>query len=427
MDKNTQDLASAIKNTFAPDSGGVIYPYVAKKTWNSVYRFEARLDTPVDPAILSRAVQAMHGRFPTFFVQIIKEKSVYKLYTVPYEDIVQPVGNYICGPFLVGEEGRPLIRIMYNGCTIIFEAFHTVSDGHGAMEFFRSLVARYFIEAGYVFPLGDIRSCDDEPGAEEAEDAFLSVPKGPGGGGGIAKIGSFAYQHGKDDKKVHLTVTDLAMPFDQLHDLAKDHNTTVGVMLTSVFMWALVTSQDVPSGREIRISVPVDMRKYFPSLTLRNFSLYIIVGIRPDEKKWDFDSIVESIAAQFKEKLNALDFQDMANSNVKSLASVFFRRTPVPLKRAILRFGYDYLGERLFTTTLSNIGRIELPEQIMEHIEDVRFVLGQTMVSRINAIAYTFKDTSRVILTSDVSNMIVQELYASKLRDFGIDVKKLYE
>lgn len=40
------------------DKAGIIYPYVAKKDWNSVYRIEAKLSSPLDFFSLRKAAKA---------------------------------------------------------------------------------------------------------------------------------------------------------------------------------------------------------------------------------------------------------------------------------------------------------------------------------------------------------------------------------
>lgn len=53
----TKPLRDKNEKYIEPDGAGIIYPYVANKNWNSVYRVEAKLKLRVDIAALESAVK----------------------------------------------------------------------------------------------------------------------------------------------------------------------------------------------------------------------------------------------------------------------------------------------------------------------------------------------------------------------------------
>lgn len=61
------------------DGAGIIYPYVANKDWNSVYRVEARLKTTVEFTKLEEAVKIMRSKYPYFFSRISTHGKKYVL------------------------------------------------------------------------------------------------------------------------------------------------------------------------------------------------------------------------------------------------------------------------------------------------------------------------------------------------------------
>ena len=64
---------NARKDSYLPDSSGIIYSYVNKADWTAAFRFEVALDSEVDKETLNKAIEITRKRFPTFFVQVSPE------------------------------------------------------------------------------------------------------------------------------------------------------------------------------------------------------------------------------------------------------------------------------------------------------------------------------------------------------------------
>ena len=79
-----------------------------------------------------------------------------------------------CQPVRFKEDNGWLIRFYYYETRISLEVFHALSDGAGALTFFRTVLAAYFRETGRDIPyagqgLLDLR---EPPLREEREDAY---------------------------------------------------------------------------------------------------------------------------------------------------------------------------------------------------------------------------------------------------------------
>ena len=71
-------------------------------------------------------------------------------------------------------KNRYLIRVYYYDRQISFEAFHSLSDGYGAITFLKTLTAVYLRNRGVNIPSGNgILDISEEPPAEEMEDAYI--------------------------------------------------------------------------------------------------------------------------------------------------------------------------------------------------------------------------------------------------------------
>lgn len=78
-----------------------------------------------------------------------------------------------CQPIRFREDNGWLVRFFYYQSRISLEVFHAVSDGAGALTFFRTLLAVYLRELGHPIPCGPgLLDVDDPPRPEELEDAY---------------------------------------------------------------------------------------------------------------------------------------------------------------------------------------------------------------------------------------------------------------
>ena len=121
------------------DSAGTLYSALQKEEYSAIYRFSALMEKDVDPAALQRAIDRCMPRFPTFAVRIRKGAFWYYLEhnsaPGPFlkEDVSDP-----CQPVRFKEDNGWLVRFYYYRNRISIEVFHALSDGGGAIVFFRT-------------------------------------------------------------------------------------------------------------------------------------------------------------------------------------------------------------------------------------------------------------------------------------------------
>ena len=156
------------------DNAGVLYSALQKEKYSAIYRFSAVMAERVDRDALQRAVDKTMPRFPSFGVRI--KKGAFWYYFEPNsapgpfvkEDISNP-----CQPVRFREDNGWLVRFYYYEKRISVEVFHAVSDGGGALVFFKTLLAVYLRELGYSIPnTHGILDVAEEPRRAEREDAY---------------------------------------------------------------------------------------------------------------------------------------------------------------------------------------------------------------------------------------------------------------
>ena len=145
-----------------------------------------------------------------------------------------------------------------------------------------------------------------------------------------------------------------------------------GVMASSIME---VQQRHRQKLRPVRIMVPVDLRRMFDSATLRNFILYALPTMEPGEEKLPLRELLRRFHAQMREQLDPKRMAAIMAYNVRTQAHVLFRCIPMRIKCAVMRLAYKFFGESSSSITLTNIGNIQLPEEMAPHVEAMQCIL----------------------------------------------------
>lgn len=407
------------------DNSGVYYAATRSANRNQVFRVSAVLKEKVDPRTLSTAIGDMKARFPTFFVHLKTGAIHYKLQTAEDTGVLSRESDHPCRPFHIGRgfRDKPMFRVLYFENRLSIEFFHILTDGGGAVGFLKNLLARYFELRGIpVEKTHGVLGLDEEPKPSETEDSFKRFidwkqEKLP-------RREASAYQYKPAAKEDFLRVVHGLVSVEELKQITKAENVTITEYLTAVYIHSFYRNMlPVKSKKPIKVSVPADLRRLFDSSTLRNFSLYATVGIFPREREYSFEEILAEVSAKIRSGLSKGTLLRSAYKNASEGNLVAFRFAPVFLKKVSLKAGAAVFGERLFTTSLSNLGIVSVPKGMEEHIQHFEFVIGETLKNGINCSAITFGDLLNITFSSAGEETDIQRLFFTFLSSRGLNVR----
>src|SRR5699024_12510413 len=116
-------------------------------------------------------------------------------------------------------------------------------------------------------------------------------------------------------------------------------------------------------SERITIAVPVTLRSFFPSSTLRNFFGVVHIGVAVTEKT-TLKEIIEERTEQLLEKVQKDKLQRSSNDREKRQRKLSARFVPLPLKYQAIRNGYHSYSERTKAMTLTNLEQVRLSTTI---------------------------------------------------------------
>ena len=190
--------------------------------------------------------------------------------------------------------------------------------------------------------------------------------------------------------------------------------------LLLAFMTEAAHAASDESRGDISIQVPVNMRKFCPSKTLRNFSMYCSVRT-PWAEAGEAERLLPDITRQLSERASETAMRGMLASTAEMVR--LLGRVPLAVKRPAARIAYGFLGERAFTSTLSNLGAAKLPPEVEAHVEKLDFVLGTGERARAACAMVTLKGLALLSVTKLTDDKTFATRLLSLLEGAGVPVK----
>jgi len=401
---------------FPLDSAAKIYPLSMQRHAMSVFRLSVYFKEDVVPELLQMALTFTIKRFPSFATTVKNGVFWHYLDASKRRYDVEPETERPCAPIPVWGSGSQSFRVLYHQNRMSVEFFHILTDGAGGLRFISTLAAEYLRLLGHDIPCSEnILDIGETPSAEETENGFeLAEPteKASGFADGPAVQMGGALSFLKPCQVIHFE-----LDAGRLLAAARRKNASVTAFLLSLIFVATRHATDEQRG-SIHIQVPVNLRKYYGSKTVRNFSLYCSVKL-PIHKITGPDAILPDIADQLARKTARQPMNEMmnaANALVRNLQFV-----PLFVKRPVARIVYGFLGDKVFSNTLSNLGVVSFPAEMAAHVEKLDFVLGTSVTNRAACSAVTFQNRTVLAVTKLTADPSFEEKLFELLSAEGLE------
>jgi hypothetical protein len=411
------------------DNAAVLFPTVASGNISTLFRLSATLKAPVNYSRLRDALATIYRRFPYFNVELHAGFFWYYFEMLPSPPKVMPDSKYPCMNIRIMTRGRHLFRVRAYDRRIAVEFSHIITDGTGAVTFLKSLLAEYLRSSGVALPATEGIPAPRGPvDPEEFEDAFrrycdLSLP------GPYHERKAFhvpcRYLPAGEYRVIVGTV-----PLEAALGKAKAAGASLTEFLCATYIAAL---QDIYEGldelerirfrRFIKLMVPVNLRRHFPSKTMRNFSLYVLPGIDCRLGHWEFGEIVAAVHHGMRLQNTAKRISQQIARNARGAVAPAIRIMPLFLKKFGGRMLYRHMGEDLYSGCLTNLGSVELPSEMSALIERFDFVPAPAPITRTNCAVLSYGNELRISFGSLIMEREIERRFFTRLIKSGIPVR----
>lgn len=374
---------------YSIDTAGKLFPSVSGHSNSSFFRVAAVLNEAVNPDIFQETIERVRPRFSFFFVRLRRGTFWNYLEENNEPFLVQQETDCPCTASLFGRHDSHLIRFLYFGNRLSIELFHSITDGRGAVEFLKAVLFFYSVIAAEknntkILPdsEGKIVNIQSTPVIDDYENSFLRFTKLTRKGARleIRKFPPNSYHiEGTTSAQKCVSVITGLLSSEQLNGYAKSLGTTVTGYLASLLIYSIYSTRvKFSTGKKpIVVSVPVNLRRRFPSVTFRNF--FVVVNLsfsfnntESENSESLFDTILKSISTQLEKLTRKENLQREIDKNIFFDRNSVGRWVPLRIKHLFVRLGFNLFGETKRTITLSNMSEIDLPSgtaQLVDHAE----------------------------------------------------------
>lgn len=403
-------------NRFAIDNSSILYLALIRKDHTNIFRFTLTMTDDIRPELLQLAVNRVYGRLPSIFAGF--RPGFFQYTQVQAEQPPQVRPDPGCLITMTREEiARCAYRVYYRENQIIIEGFHALSDGYGMAASFCTIAAEYLkLRFGIEIPTGyPVLDCRVEESAEEAEDSYLNYADAKP----LHMPSRYSYQlPGREASHHPIFEHPLVYPVETLLKAARSRGVSITALLSAVMAASVMEVQRAYGSRKlrpVRIMVPIDLRRTFPSKTLRNFILYALPTMEPEEQDLPLQQLAQKFSRQIRDHLQKENLAGIMAYNVKTQASPFWRVLPSLLKCGLMRLAYRFFGESNSSITFTNLGTIALPPEMVPYVRGISITMTPRARSPYNCGMLSYNGECFLNLCRFPQESKLEKLFTEKL------------
>lgn len=400
------------------DNAGKIFPAVSNEKRPSTFRVSMYLKEDIDHEVLEKAVNETLIKFETYAVSI--KSGFFWAYLVDNNSYfkVEEESGYICQYIKRGKNDYQF-RVTYFKNRINLEVFHVLSDGNSAIEFLKSIVYKYLKLKDIVFEHEGKIISESNMTLSRSSDTF-NIEYDSKKKKSLKEENAYQLNGARQEDNFYLFVK-ASLKTSDLLTLTRDNGATITQYASALLMYSIYMTQPTAkkSNDAIKMFIPVNLRKYFASNTLRNFSLYIKTSFKPNLKEYTFEEILEIVKEDFKKELNKEELFKRMNANVGFEKNILVRFLPLFLKNIVFRIGYKFLAQKISTCSISNLGLIDLPSEMYKYVLDVDFAFSG---EGLNMTLASINERTNIMFTTSLIDLGIMEFFIEHLNKKNIEI-----
>jgi len=412
------------------DNAAKIYPAIQNDELTAVFRISAVLTERVKAKALFKAIDSLEQRFPYYKV---KPKTGFFWYYLESYNSPTPLKADTEIPCRAFAKGDLIFRVLAKNKTISVEFSHILTDGTGGFEYLKSLLLTYFQVAGIEIPgSASFLRPDQMPSEKEFEDSYnkyfqeeIPIPK---------RIPKAFHIPFKLNSIPRFSVVTCVVSLEAISKKSKEHGVSITVYLVAVYLYALQGIYHSMSflgkrrsRRIMRVEVPINLRKMYSSETMRNFSVFVMPGIDLELGNYTFEEIVKTVYHLMQLETDRKLINKVISRNVGAERNILVKNIPLFIKSLILYFKYKSSGTNLYSGVITNLGKINLPREVINLIDHFVFIPPPPdKTLKVNCGVVGFGDKLVVSFGNITRSKELERRFYRILIDHGIPVKMIH-
>lgn len=399
------------------DNAAKIFPPTSTRGDPRVFRFACELNEPIAADLLQRALDQAIERFPLYRVVMKKGLFWYYLESSALVPKVKAEHRSPCSPLYHANARSLLFAVSYYRCRINLEIYHVLSDGTGALSFLRAIVL-YYLAAAHPNELGslhiDIESAPEYADANSFDRYYEKTPL-------LSDIKlAQAYQlRGEKLPNHQMGVVEGVTSVKTLLAKSREMGVTLTELLTAQLMCSIHDSMPLRMEKlPVTVSIPVNLRQFFPSQSLLNFFSIINVSHCFATDGRTLEEVAAHVHTVFEQELQIDRLKKHMNRYSELEHIVPLRSLPLPLKILAMRYA-AMMADRGVTAVLSNVGVVHMPPETASYI---RLFDVFTSARKMQLCLCSYGDSLMLSSSCRLASVQVQRHFFRALSEWGASV-----
>lgn len=381
-----------------------------------MFRISCELYEPVDPAALQTALEQTADAFPPFRSVLKRGLFWYYLESSDRTPRAHEEDRPPCAAIYRRSGKNLLFDVSWFHCRVNLEVYHVLADGTGALYFLRTLMTKYLSLVHHV-PEPVIEY--DASAMQMSDDSFQKYYSGSRRLAGIGYIPACRLRgrrYPESGMRVITGVTDIRPVLEAAHS----RRATLTAYLCACLVDAI--GETVPvrmKKRPVVLSVPVNLRSHFSSVSARNFFSVLLAGYDYGKNDASFEEVLKKIGADLKGGLVRENLSRGIDAYSAVEHNAFIRAVPLYLKDLLLKAAYRYTMRRQ-TAGLSNIGIVAMPQELAPYIRTFDVCSG---AGNLKACVCTFQNRLSISFSSPFVSAEIQRRFFRTLAKLGAEIE----
>ena len=174
--------------------------------------------------------------------------------------------------------------------------------------------------------------------------------------------------------------------------------------------------------QRIRVQIPVNLRRLFPSKTLRNFSYFTTPELDPRLGDYTFRELCALVQHHMGLEVTAKVMSTKIAANVENEKQLIIRMLPLFIKNAVMKAIYRTVGEKYSCLSISNLGAVTLPAQMAAYVQRLDFILGPQSQAPHNCGVITWGDDLYINLIRNTREPELEACFCQVLKELELDI-----
>lgn len=396
------------------DNTAKIFSLDKEKNTN-IFRYSIILKQKINKNILKEALNKTLEQYNSFKVKLGTGLFWNFLEYNPKEPLIEKEDDIPCSHIDFKENNDYLFKVTYYKKKINLDMFHVLTDGAGASNFLKSIIYNYL---NIKHKLNNKIDLDNKI---THQDQYLKNYD--------KKIKSklkdkFVYQiKEKINTKINNT-NHYIMNIKEVKEVCKKFKVTITEYLTAIYIYAIYSSiYKKKSKKEISITLPINLRKYYEVDTLSNF--FTCANINPkmiENKLVTFEDVLKAVHKEFEEKLEVNRVKSYLTRDVKLGKSIAIRLVPLRIKKLFIT-SIIRIAKKTTTSTLSNVGIIDINTNYKKYIDNILVLVIPNKVEKVKCTICSYNNKLNVTINSNIENNKLENRFLELLKEHIKNIK----